>query len=212
MFELIFSLWLAAAASEVDVSAELARCGAIADAAERVACFDALTSRVAEPVAEPAAPSSGQAAVEETAAEVAEEAGAAEAEAEAAAAAAGAAAVAAEPVLVEEPVRAPAPPNEPAAEAAQPEPASDVADFGLPPEREVQEKPQELTAAVVDVSRTASGKMVIRLDAQQVWVQKDNQRLTLKAGDEVRIKKGLGSVHYLSKLSGSRSIRVSRVE
>ena len=63
-------------------------------------------------------------------------------------------------------------------------PQSKLDEFGLTPEKTQEpEKLDEITAMVVDLNTTVSGKLVIRLDADQVWLQKDGQRLSLREGD-----------------------------
>jgi len=99
-------------------------------------------------------------------------------------------------------------PLPPAVVPTQTTPASD---FGLiePPKKKLE--PQSLEANVATVKRSAAG-LVITLDVDnQVWRQVDSNRLSLKKGERVRIKAGLGGSFYLNKTKGSRSIRVRRI-
>ena len=50
LLELVFCWWVVAMVSaDLELSVELARCGAIEDAGERLACFDLLTIRISGP-------------------------------------------------------------------------------------------------------------------------------------------------------------------
>ena len=85
-------------------------------------------------------------------------------------------------------------------------------DFGLVELPETKREPQSLEATVVAVKRGANG-LRITLDADgQIWRQVDSNRLSLKSGERIRIKQGLGNSFYLNKAKGSRSIRVRRVK
>ena len=73
------------------------------------------------------------------------------------------------------------------------------------------EQIKQESVAVAAVKMSSSNKLTITLDNGQVWRQIDTTRLRLKVGDTVIIRaKSLGSF-MLSKGSGSRSIRVKRV-
>lgn len=74
---------------------------------------------------------------------------------------------------------------------------------------------QDLEQIVSGVTRVAEGpygKLVIELDNGQVWRQLDSARLPLDTGESVQIRKaGLGSF-LLEKATGSRTIRVRRID
>ncbi len=133
-------------------------------------------------------------------------------------------------VIADEPGAAPtpvvqAPVPEPTGRGAEPElpqpaeaPAAvpsnvDESRFGLPA-RVVEPKKErrELVAAVVAVRSSPLGRLIVELDNDQIWQQVDTSRLTLRVGDQVTIREGLGSAFYLAKSNGSRSLKVRRVE
>ena len=72
------------------------------------------------------------------------------------------------------------------------------------------EQIDSIVAKVSDVQTLATKKVVITLDNGQVWRQLDNQRLSLKAGEAVVIRKASLGSFLLEKDSGSRNIRVKR--
>jgi len=74
------------------------------------------------------------------------------------------------------------------------------------------EEISEIVFPVANVRKTPTGRLVIVLENGQVWVQADGLRLSLKPGNEVLIRAGLGGSYYLSKTSGSRSIKVRRAD
>ena len=73
------------------------------------------------------------------------------------------------------------------------------------------EQIDEINATVSNVRESASEKLIVTLDNGQVWRQLDNKTLHLKSGDVVIVRKASLSSFLLEKESGSRSIRVKRV-
>jgi len=67
-----------------------------------------------------------------------------------------------------------------------------------------------IVAKVTDVQESSTRKVVITLDNGQVWRQLDNQRLPLKTGETVVIRKASLRSYLLEKDTGSRNIRVKR--
>lgn len=69
-----------------------------------------------------------------------------------------------------------------------------------------------IEARVAQVDRTPYGKLMLSLDNGQVWRQLDSARLPVDKGEMVSIQRaGLGSF-LLEKSSGSRTIRVRRID
>jgi hypothetical protein len=73
------------------------------------------------------------------------------------------------------------------------------------------EQINEIEAIVTDVRRLSTKKLSVTLDNGQVWRQLDSQRLPLKSGEAVIVRKASLSSYLMEKQSGSRSIRVKRV-
>ena len=73
------------------------------------------------------------------------------------------------------------------------------------------EQIDHIAATVAAVKSSASRKMTIALDNGQTWRQLDSERLYLKNGEAVIIRKASLGSYLLEKQSGSRSIRVKRV-
>jgi hypothetical protein len=71
---------------------------------------------------------------------------------------------------------------------------------------------EQIQATVAEVKRTPYGKLVIVLDNGQIWTQLDSSRLTVRSGDGVLIKSARLGSFLLEKQTGSRSIRVKRVD
>jgi hypothetical protein len=72
------------------------------------------------------------------------------------------------------------------------------------------EQIDNIVAYVTDVQESATRKLVITLENGQVWRQLDNQRLPLKTGETVVIRKASLGSFLLEKDTGSRNIRVKR--
>lgn len=68
-----------------------------------------------------------------------------------------------------------------------------------------------IEATVADVSESSGRKMVVVLDNGQAWRQLDNKTLHLESGEAVIVRKASLGSYLLEKESGSRSIRVKRV-
>ena len=73
------------------------------------------------------------------------------------------------------------------------------------------EQIQQIKATISNVRESASEKLIVTLDNGQVWRQLDSKTLHLKSGDAVVVRKASLSSFLLEKESGSRSIRVKRV-
>ncbi len=72
------------------------------------------------------------------------------------------------------------------------------------------EQISEIEAIVTDVRRSSAKKLTVTLDNGQIWRQLGSQRLPLKSGDAVIVRKASLSSYLMEKQSGSRSIRVKR--
>ncbi len=72
------------------------------------------------------------------------------------------------------------------------------------------EQINEIAAIITDVRRSSAKKLTVILDNGQTWHQLDRQRLSLKSGDAVIVRKASLSSYLMEKQSGSRSIRVKR--
>lgn len=73
------------------------------------------------------------------------------------------------------------------------------------------EQISQIEAAVTEVRVSASGKLSVSLDNGQIWRQLDNSRLRLKNGEAVVIREASLGSFQLEKKSGSRKIRMKRV-
>lgn len=69
-----------------------------------------------------------------------------------------------------------------------------------------------IQATITAVSRTAYDKFVVVLDNGQKWRQTDTKRLRLQPGDAVRISSAIFGSFLLEKSTGSRMVRVQRIE
>lgn len=72
------------------------------------------------------------------------------------------------------------------------------------------EQISEIEAIITDVRRSSNKKLTVTLDNGQVWHQLDSQRMPLKSGEAVIVRKASLSSYLMEKQSGSRSIRVKR--
>ena len=72
------------------------------------------------------------------------------------------------------------------------------------------EQINEIQAIVTDVRKSATKKLTVTLDNGQIWRQLDSQRLRLKSGEAVIVRKASLGSYLMEKQSGSRSIRVKR--
>ena len=73
------------------------------------------------------------------------------------------------------------------------------------------EQISQIEAIVTDVQKSAAKKLTVILDNGQIWRQLDSQPLRLKSGETVIIRKASLGSFFMEKKSGSRSIRVKRV-
>ncbi len=69
----------------------------------------------------------------------------------------------------------------------------------------------QIEAEVTDVRKSAIKKLTVTLDNGQIWRQLDNQPMLLKSGETVIVRKASLGSFLMQKQSGSRSIRVKRV-
>lgn len=74
------------------------------------------------------------------------------------------------------------------------------------------EQIDRIAATVADVRDSADRKLLVALDNGQTWRQLDNKSLRLRSGDAVVVRKASLGSYLLEKASGSRSIRVKRVD
>ena len=72
------------------------------------------------------------------------------------------------------------------------------------------EQIDQIIAIVTDVRKSATKKLTVTLDNGQNWRQLDSQRLRLKSGETVIVRKASLGSYLMEKQSGSRSIRVKR--
>lgn len=168
---------------------DLSACGAIADPAQRLACYDRLAGR-------PAAPATGTPA--------------APAVAPAAAPAAG---VAAPPPPAAPATAAPSQPAAAPAAAAKPQapPAADARSFGAYSAEHpaAPTVPEALTAQVSALGKTIDGKPTITFEGGAVWLLDETDPL-LAVGDTVTISRGvLGS--FLLRTPSRRLHHVRRI-
>ena len=72
------------------------------------------------------------------------------------------------------------------------------------------EQIDQIVATVSDVRASATKKLTVTLDNGQIWRQLDSQRLRLKSGEAVIVRKASLGSYLMEKQSGGRSIRVKR--
>jgi hypothetical protein len=71
--------------------------------------------------------------------------------------------------------------------------------------------PRQLTARVAALARRPQGMLVLHLENGQVWEQtQDGPDLTIKAGDTVRIDKGVLGAYWVTTSSSHAAIKVRR--
>ena len=63
--------------------------------------------------------------------------------------------------------------------------------------RSKPKRPAEFTARVTEIGKRPYGELIVSLDNGETWVQKSAERIRLKVGDEVRIKRGRFGGHRL---------------
>ena len=114
------------------------------------------------------------------------------------------------------PVPAASPPPAQVRAAPPAAPAETTARFGaenLPAERRPEPAPAQadvLTAKVVAFTPGATGKATITLDNGQVWAQVENERLYLRPGAGVTLKRGVLGSYMLIPEGMNGSYRVTR--
>ena len=69
----------------------------------------------------------------------------------------------------------------------------------------------QIEATVTDVQKSAHKKLTVTLENGQTWRQLDNDRMFLKSGETVVVREASLGSFLMEKTSGSRSIRVKRV-
>ena len=74
------------------------------------------------------------------------------------------------------------------------------------------EQIDHIEAIVTGVRKSASDKFIVSLDNGHVWRQLDNKSLHLEPGEAVSVRKASLGSYLLEKESGSRSIRVKRID
>lgn len=172
-----------AGGAHADIQDDLRDCRSVQADDARLACYDALAARQASPAA------------------------------------------AAEPAKPSAPPRAAAP----AADAASPPAPSQRAPVALSQEElfgrdtaEVErivgqatgqgEPMGEMAARIVEIARIGRDRVRFTLDNGQVWEQTQTSTLTLEAGDEIEISRGLFGSYLARRAGNSRSMRVTRVD
>ena len=85
-------------------------------------------------------------------------------------------------------------------------------DFGLEQKKVYKDKSTSIKATVTSITKTLRGKLIINLDNNQQWRQKNSKNIYLKENDTVLIKRGLLSSYMLNKEGQNQSIRVYRTK
>ena len=71
---------------------------------------------------------------------------------------------------------------------------------------------ESIRSILASVSRNAYKQYVVKLENGQVWRQYDSTRLSLKAGDDVVIRKASFGSYQLKKTTGNVTLRVKRID
>ena len=74
------------------------------------------------------------------------------------------------------------------------------------------EQIDQIEATVTGIRESAGRKLTVTLDNGQTWRQLDSQTLRLKSGETVVVRKASLGSYLMEKKSGSRRIRVKRVD
>lgn len=74
------------------------------------------------------------------------------------------------------------------------------------------ERVDELTARVTGLRTTGAGKIVVKLDNDQVWLQTDSVNPHISEGDEILIRTALLGSYMMQKVGSKRSMRVKRAD
>ena len=69
----------------------------------------------------------------------------------------------------------------------------------------------QIEAKVTDVQKSAHKKLTVTLDNGQIWRQLDSRPMPLKSGETVIVREASLGSFLMQKQSGSRSIRMKRV-
>ena len=90
--------------------------------------------------------------------------------------------------------------------------AKESNDFGLEHKDINDERAKEIKAIVISIKKTPYGKLIINLSNGQQWRQNDSERISLKQGDKIVIRRGVFNSFLLKKDGTNRSIRVKRTK
>ena len=71
---------------------------------------------------------------------------------------------------------------------------------------------ESILLIVSSVRKTSKSRLIVAFENGQKWEQKDGKWLSLKVGDQAKIKKGAFGAIYLSKVGNNRNIRVKRLK
>jgi len=85
-------------------------------------------------------------------------------------------------------------------------------DFGLEHKDINGDRAKDIRAVVSSIKKTPYGKLIINLNNNQQWRQKDSERMSLKQGDKIVISRGSFNSFLLKKDGTNRSIRVKRTK
>jgi len=69
-----------------------------------------------------------------------------------------------------------------------------------------------ITAKVVDINESLRGLRTFIMDNGQHWSEPESNRLRIKKGEEVVLKKGALGAYFLSKQESNRTMRVKRIK
>ncbi len=72
--------------------------------------------------------------------------------------------------------------------------------------------PDSIVATISKVKQLLRGQWVIYFENGQKWQQQDSEKIKLKVGDNIRLKKGALGTVFLYKKDSNRSIRVKRLK
>lgn len=113
---------------------------------------------------------------------------------------------AAQPAPVAQPSKS-APPSAPAP-AAKEQPQGN--NFGLE-EKQSQQAADEISAMITKVDQGPRDKLIISLDNNMVWKQKDSAFISAKKGRKATVEAGALGAFYLKVEGSNRRIRVERL-
>jgi hypothetical protein len=85
-------------------------------------------------------------------------------------------------------------------------------DFGLEHKNIDEDRAGEIKSVVTSIKTTPYGKLIINLNNDQQWRQHDSERMSLKKGDKIEIRRGALNSFLLKKDGTNRSIRVKRTK